>query len=88
MIIEIATAGMMYMADATPTKSPADYLNPLSIAVSVADKVTVYVEEKNKPRPKQILSQEKLDKFKSWEKEDFYKDDPYADMWDKNWIRK
>ena len=22
------------------------------------------------------------------EKEDFYKDDPYADMWDKNWIRK
>ena len=88
MIIEIATAGMMYMADATPTKSPADYLNPLSIAVSIADKVTSDIEEKNKPKPKQLLSQEKLDKFKSWEKEDFYKDDPRADMWDKNWIRK
>lgn len=88
MIVEFATAGMMYMADVTPTKTPADYLNPISVAVSVADKVTGYIEEKNKPKPKQILSQEKIDKFKKCEKEDFYKDDPYKEMWDKDWIRK
>ena len=88
MILEVATAGMMYMADATPTKSPADYLNPISVAVSVADKVTGYIEEKNKPKPKHILSKEKRDKFDKWEKEDFYKDDPHQEMWDKDWIRK
>lgn len=88
MIIEAATAGMMYMADATPTKSPADYLNPISVVVTVADKVTNHIEEKNKPKPKQVLSQERLDKFKSWEKEDWIKDDPYKEMWDKDWIRK
>jgi len=88
MILEVATAGMMYMADATPTKSPADYLNPISLAVSIADNVSNHIEEKNKPKPKQVVSQEKLDKFKKWEKEDFYKDDPYKEMWDKDWIRK
>jgi hypothetical protein len=87
-IVEIATAGMMYMADATPTKSPADYLNPISLAVSIADKVTNHIEEKNKPKPKQVVPQEKLDKFKKWEKEDFNKDDPYKELWDKDWIRK
>jgi hypothetical protein len=88
MIIEVATAGMMYLADATPTKSPADFLNPLSVAVSVADKVTGYIEEKNKPKPKPMFTQEKADRFDSWRKEDFIKDDPYKDMWDKDWIRK
>ena len=34
------------------------------------------------------LPQEKIDKFKEWQKEDWYNDDPYKDMWDKNWIRK
>ena len=88
MILEAATAGMMYMADATPTKSPADYLNPISVVVTATDKITNYVEEKNKPKAKSILAQEKLDKFKKWEKEDWYKDDPYKEMWDKDWIRK
>ena len=88
MILEAATAGMMYMADATPTKSPADYLNPISVVVTVADKVTNHIEEKNKPKPKPILSKEKQDKFDKWEKEDWYKDDPYKEMWDKDWIRK
>lgn len=86
MILEAATVGMMYMADATPTKSPADFLNPLSVAVSVADKVTGYIEEKNKPKTKLAIPQEKIDKFKKWEKEDFVKDDPYKEMWDSNWI--
>ena len=87
MILEAATAGMMYLADGTPT-SPADFLNPISVVVTVADKVTNHYEEKNKPKPKPILSKEKRDKFDKWEKEDFYKDDPHQEMWDKDWIRK
>jgi len=86
MILEVATVGMMYMADATPTKSPADYLNPISVAVTVVEKVTNYVEEKNKPKEKLAIPQEKIDMFKKWEKEDFIKDDPYKEMWDSNWI--
>ncbi len=87
MILEAATAGMMYLADGSPT-SPASYINPISVIVTVADEVTNHYEEKSKPKPKPIVSQEKLDKFKKWEKEDFYKDDPYKEMWDKDWIRK
>ena len=87
MILEAATAGMMYLADATPA-SPASYINPISIAVSVADKVTNYYEEKNKPKPKPVLSKEKLDKFDKMAKEDWLKDDPYKNMWDPNWIKK
>lgn len=86
MIVEAATVGVIYLADATPTKSPADFLNPISVAVTVAEKVTDYVTEKNKPKEKLAISQEKIDKFKKWDKEDFYKDDPYKEMWDSNWI--
>ena len=87
MILEAATAGMMYLADATPA-SPMNYINPISIAVTVADKVTNHYEEKNKPKPKPILSKEKQDKFDKMAKEDWLKDDPYKNMWDKDWIRK
>ena len=87
MILEAATAGMMYLADGTPT-SPMNYINPISIAVSVADKVTNHYEEKNKPKPKPILSKEKQDKFDKMAKEDWLKDDPYRNMWDPNWIKK
>lgn len=87
MIVELATVSAMYMADASAA-SPMDYLNPVSVAISVTDKVTGYVEQNNKVKPKSQLSQEKLDSFKLWAKEDFYKDDPYKEMWDQNWIRK
>ena len=87
MILEAATAGIMYLADATPT-SPMNYINPISIAVTVADKVTNHYEEKNKPKSKPILSKEKQDKFDKMSKEDWLKDDPYKEMWDKDWIRK
>ena len=70
MILEAATAGMMYLADATPT-SPAAYINPISVVVTVADKVTNHYEEKNKPKPKLILSKEKQDKFDKMSKEDY-----------------
>ena len=88
MILEAATVGVMYMAEVSPTKSPADYLNPISVAVSVADKVTNHYEEKNKPKPKLILSKEKQDKFVKMSKEDCLKDDPHKNMWDPNWIKK
>lgn len=88
MIIEAATAGIMYMADAGTSTNPANLINPISIVVTVSDKVINYVEEKNKPKPKLAISQKKIDKFKKWEKEDFIKDDPYKKMWDKDWIRK
>ena len=29
-----------------------------------------------------------MDKFKEWQKEDWYNDDPHKDMWDKNWVSK
>jgi hypothetical protein len=88
MIIEAATVGVMYMAEVSPTKSPADYLNPISVVVTVADKVTSHYEEKNKPKPKLILSKEKQDKFDKMSKEDWLKDDPHKNMWDPNWIKK
>lgn len=88
MILEAATAGMMYLADATPAKSPVDYINPISIAVTVADKVTHHYEEKNKPKLKPVLSKDKQDKFDKMSKDDWLKDDPYKDMWDKDWIKK
>jgi hypothetical protein len=64
------------------------YINPISVAVSVADKVTGYIEEKNKPKSKPILSKEKQDKFDKMSKEDWIKDDPYKEMWDKDWIKR
>ena len=78
---------MMYLADGTPT-SPASYINPISVVVTVADKVTNHYEEKNKPKPKPILSKEKQDKFDKMANEDWLKDDPYRNMWDPNWIKK
>ena len=87
MILEAATAGMMYLADGSPT-SPASYINPISVIVTVADEVTNHYEEKNKSKPKLILSKEKQDKFDRMAKEDWLKDDPYKNMWDKDWIKK
>jgi hypothetical protein len=86
-ILEAATAGMMYLADGSPT-SPASYINPISVIVTVADEVTNHYEEKNKSKPKLILSKEKQDKFDRMAKEDWLKDDPYKNMWDKDWIKK
>lgn len=87
MIVEIATAGMMYMADASgASTSPADYINPLTVVIKTADKVHTYIQEKNQPILVGPLPQPTINKFKSWAREDFYKDDPYRGLWDSNWI--
>jgi hypothetical protein len=39
-------------------------------------------------KPKDILPPEVRNKFDKWNREDFIKDDPYKEMWDKNWINK
>ena len=47
----------------------------------VVNKVTT------KPKPS-FHSPERQARFDKWSKEDWLKDDPYACMWDRNWIRK
>lgn len=47
----------------------------------VVDKMT------EKPRPSDHTA-ERQARFDGWLKEDWIKDDPYACMWDRNWIRK
>ena len=49
---------------------------------------TMYIVTKEKDGIAPQLPQTIIEKFKKWEKEDFYKDDPYRDMWDKDWIKK
>lgn len=58
-------------------------INPLTTAWAagewIIDKVTV------KPRAS-LHSAERQAKFNNWMKEDWIKNDPYACLWDPNWI--
>jgi hypothetical protein len=60
-------------------------LNPITAAASAIE----YVQKKvsSKPYPSG-LSADKQKKFEEMLKQDFFKDDPYRDMWDPNWINK
>lgn len=58
-------------------------INPLTTAYSVIE----YVVQRPEKYPS-VLPKEKQEKIDKMAKEDFYKDDPYKDMWDKNWINK
>ena len=78
MIIEIFTGASIMVADINNFNP-----SPFTTAYSVVE----YVIKKER-RHTIDVSPETLEKFKSWEKEDFYKDDPYKEMWDKDWIRK
>jgi hypothetical protein len=59
-------------------------VTPFTAGYTVIEKVV----GKDMPKPKSILTKEQLAKFEAWAKEDWIKDDPYACMWDKNWITK
>ena len=60
-----------------------DNLNATHIT-SIYNVVEYVVQKQDKP--KEIFSLHIRQKFDRWKREDFYKDDPYKDMWDKDWI--
>jgi hypothetical protein len=66
---------VIIMADASA------YTTPITAAYSIIEKVVT-----KEPKAPPVLSKEKKAKFDKMAKEDWIKDDPYADMWDKNWI--
>jgi hypothetical protein len=59
---------------------------PITAITSVYNAVEYVVQKQDKP--KDILPLEVRQKFDKWKREDFIKDDPYKEMWDKNWIKK
>ena len=60
-----------------------DNLNATHIT-SIYNVVEYVVQRQDKS--KEILPLHVRQKFDRWKREDFYKDDLYKDMWDKNWI--
>jgi hypothetical protein len=66
---------VIIMADASA------YTTPITAAYSIVEKVIT-----KEPKAPQVLSKEKIAKFDKMAKEDWIKDDPHADMWDKNWV--
>jgi hypothetical protein len=58
-------------------------INPITTAYSVIE----YVVKKQEKYPS-VLPKAKQEKFDKMFKEDFFKDDPYRNMWDKDWINK
>ena len=69
---------VILMADAS------DYTSPVTMTYTVIEKAV----GKEPKKPLSVLSKEKQDKFDKMVKEDWIKDDPHADMWDKDWISK
>ena len=84
MIVEFAMVSAMYVADIS---TAADYINPITIVVKGGEKLIDHIDKSSKKK-EQLLPKETIEKFKSWEKEDWYKDDKNKDMWDPNWIKK
>jgi hypothetical protein len=68
---------MILLADAS------DITSPITMTYTVIEKVVG--KEKKYPS---ALSKEKQEKFDKMAKEDWIKDDPHSDMWDKNWVSK
>lgn len=66
---------VIIMADASA------YTTPITAAYSLIEKAVT-----KEPKIPSVLPKEKQAKFDKMSKEDWIKDDPYADMWDKNWV--
>ena len=60
-------------------------INPLTAIWSAGEWVVNKITDKPKPS---FHTPERQAKFDRWSKEDWIKDDPYACMWDRDWIRK
>jgi hypothetical protein len=65
----------------------ADTINPTPFTAVYSAGEWVVNKISAKPKPS-FHSPERQARFDSWMKEDWLKDDPYACMWDRNWIRK
>lgn len=74
----------VYVAAETPPTSGLN-INPLTAAWTAGEWVVDKMTTKTKPS---AHTPERQARFDSWSKEDWIKDDPYACMWDRNWIRK
>jgi hypothetical protein len=59
---------------------------PITAITSAYNAIEYVIQKEDKP--KDILPLEVRQKFDRWKREDFYKDDSYKAMWDKNWIKK
>jgi hypothetical protein len=70
-----------------PVLLVADTINPMPITAVYSAGEWVVNKITTKPKPS-FHSPERQAKFDRWSKEDWIKDDPYACMWDRNWIRK
>jgi|LakMenEpi03Aug12_release.lakeMendotaPanAssembly.Ray.scaffolds.fasta_scaffold10327_20 hypothetical protein len=70
-----------------PVLVVADTINPMPITAVYSAGEWVVNKITTKPKPS-FHSPERQAKFDRWSKEDWIKDDPYACMWDRNWIRK
>ena len=58
---------------------------PITAVYSAGEWVVNKITAKPKPG---FHSPERQARFDQWAKEDWIKDDPYACMWERNWIRK
>jgi hypothetical protein len=70
-----------------PVLVVADTINPMPITAVYSAGEWVVNKITTKPKPS-FHSPERQARFERWSKEDWIKDDPYACMWDRNWIRK
>ena len=68
---------------ATPAVAADLPINPITATLSAGD--WVYNKFKD-TKPPPVLTKEKITKFEKMSKEDWVKDDPHADMWDRNWV--
>jgi hypothetical protein len=70
-----------------PALVVADTINPMPITAVYSAGEWIVDKLTDKPKPS-LLTPERQAKFDRWSKEDWIKDDPYACMWDKDWITK
>ena len=65
----------------------ADTINPTPFTAVYSAGEWIVNKISAKPKPS-FHSLERQARFDKWSKEDWIKDDPYACMWDRNWISK
>lgn len=70
------------MLEAILVADISSYISPITTTYSVIEKIV----SKEPPKAPLEIPKNKKEMFDMWAKEDFYKNDPYADMWNENWI--